>query len=197
MPNWCDTHYTLRGPKSDLEAIEKELNEMENNEPRTPNGFGRLWLGELVDRLGGNSNECRCRGEVISWEYNAMGDLTITQETAWCEQEGVRHTIERKFPDVKVFYLAEECGNGIYVTNDVDEECYGEEYNVEICNGDDSYSRYYGCLEEVAEAISECGYEGGADYDEISKFISEYNDRKENEEQGAFIYFVELKRIAC
>ena len=56
MPNWCNTHYTLRGPKSDLEAIEKELNEMDNNDPRTPNGFGRLWLGELVDRLGGNSN---------------------------------------------------------------------------------------------------------------------------------------------
>ena len=198
MPNWCNTHYTLRGPKSDLEAIEKELNEMENNDPRTPNGFGRLWLGELVDRLGGNSKECYCRGEVCYWEYNEHGDLTIMQETAWCEAEGVRHTIEQKFPDVRVFYLAEEWGNEVYETNDVDGECYtGVDYNVEICNGNESHLEYYGSPEKVAEAIRECGYEGGADYDEISKFVDEYNDREENIDKEAYINIVKLNRIAC
>lgn len=58
------------------------------------NGFGKMWLGNLVHKLGGNWKELRCRGEITDFSLDG-NVLTINQETAWCEQEGVRQIIEK------------------------------------------------------------------------------------------------------
>ena len=52
-------------------------------------------------------------------DYSLDGNvLTINQETAWCEQEGVRRIIEEKFPSIKVYFMEEESGCGVFYTND-------------------------------------------------------------------------------
>ena len=85
--------------------------------PRVKNGFGVLWLGCIIDHLGFDWEKYRCRGEIL--DYNLDGNvLTIYQDTAWCEQEGFRECIEKKYPSIKVYYRDEEPGCGVYYTND-------------------------------------------------------------------------------
>lgn len=54
--------------------------------------------------------------------------LTINHCTAWCEQSGVRETIERAFPSVKVYYRECEPANCVCSTNDTTGMYFPEPY---------------------------------------------------------------------
>lgn len=110
MPNWCDTTYKCVGDLKEVRSLYRILKYIDNRKtPIVPNGFGNRWLGNLVTKLGGNWESCRCRGEIL--DYHIDGNvLTIYQSTAWCEQEGVREIIEKAYPSIKVYYREEEPG---------------------------------------------------------------------------------------
>ena len=113
MPNWCDCTYKCVGDLKDVRSLYKALKYIDKRKTSIiKNGFGKWWLGNLVVKLGGNWEKYRCRGEITYYELNG-NILTICQNTAWCEQEGVRKIIEEKFPSIKVYYREEEPGCGI------------------------------------------------------------------------------------
>lgn len=94
MPNWCSTTYKVTGDLKEVKSLHKIIKQLEaRKKSLLPNGFGKLWLGNLVKKLGGDPEKVRCRGEIIDYDLTD-NVLTIHQETAWCEQEGVRETIE-------------------------------------------------------------------------------------------------------
>ena len=115
------------------------------------NGFGTLWLGNIIDQLGGNWEEWKCRGEITGFQME-KGDkkLTIYQSTAWCEQEGFRKFIEQKFPSIKVYYLDIEPGCQWYGTNDKTGKYFPERYYL------DSYeeTEMFNTIKEAAEYVS-------------------------------------------
>lgn len=84
MPNWASTEYIFKAKDheqaKDLYEKIDSLAKME--EPLVENGFGKLWMGCLVNLLGGDWNKVYCRGEII--DYNLNGDIvSISCETAW------------------------------------------------------------------------------------------------------------------
>lgn len=150
MPNWCDTTYKCVGlPKEvgELNAILERMNKREK--PVIPNGFGKLWLGELVTELGFDYEKYRCRGEITDYNYDGGDTITICQYTAWYEQEGVRHAIEERFPSVKVFYLEEEPGCEVYGTND----SLGEHFTDNFVFQDDDETEYFETVEQAARYL--------------------------------------------
>ena len=151
MPNWCSVSYKCVGDSKEVKSLYNVL-EYINKRKTTilKNGFGKWWLGNLVHKLGGDWEKYRCRGEII--DYSLDGNvLTINQETAWCEQEGVRQIIEEKFPGIKVYFMEEEPGCEVFYTNDDSGDYFPERFFLNSYEG----CEYFETIEEAAEYVSE------------------------------------------
>lgn len=191
MPNWCDTTYKCVGNLKEVKSLYRILKNIDNRKTSiVPNGFGKLWLGNLVTRLGGDWKKYRCRGEIL--DYFIEGNvLTIYQSTAWCEQEGVREIIEKTFPSIKVYYREEESGCEVYCTNDSSGEYFPERYYLDASCDD---SEYFQTIEDAAKYISELiGKEVAPQKDAIDIALSEYMNQQDDED--VFYYFYKFDVI--
>ena len=118
MPNWAYTQYKIKGSESEVAALHKTIQNLADmDESLLPNGFGKLWLGNLVHALGGDWEKTYCRGHILDYSLE-NGILKINTETAWGEMSDVRHLIETKYPSLQIFFQTEECGMCIFQTND-------------------------------------------------------------------------------
>lgn len=128
MPNWCYTQYKIKGSESEVAALHKTIQTLEQREESLlPNGFGKLWLGNLVHVLGGDRNDIYCRGQILDYKLD-NGLLVINTETAWSEMSEVRHLIESKYPSLQIFFQTEEPGMCIFQTNDRTGEYFPERW---------------------------------------------------------------------
>ena len=179
MPNWCDTTYKCVGDPKEVRSLYKTIKANDKRKTsRIKNGFGTLWLGNIVDSLGEDWEKLRYRGEIISYQLDG-NVLTIYQSTAWCEQEGFREVIERKFPSIKVYYREEEPGCDVFYTNDVDRIYFPERYLL------DNYDEplYYKTIEEAAESVSEIvGHEVAQTVEAIEEALNNYEEEHEDED---------------
>lgn len=179
MPNWASTCYVMEAkPEQAKELYDKidSLTKMEK--PLVENGFGKLWMGCLVNLLGGDWNKVYCRGEII--DYNLTDDhVSIECETAWDEMPEFRHFIEQQYPGSKIYYQVEECGNEVYATNDADGEFFKDRYCLDSYDG----LEYFETIEEAAKYIGEkIGREPKPDFTEIDKAIDDYLEEHDDDE---------------
>lgn len=177
MPNWCDTTYKCVGDKKELRALKKVLDSnFKRKKTRVPNGFGKCWIGNIIDQLGYDWHKYRCRGEIT--DYSLDGEvLTINQQTAWCEQEGFRQVIEEKFASLKVYYQEQEPGCEVFSTNSF--EYFPEHYFL------DSYEdwEYFKTIDEVAEHVKTIvGHEVEAELNAIQKELDAYVEDHDSED---------------
>ena len=82
-------------------------------------------LGLLVKALGKNPDEMECRGE---WTELVREDETLRMifETAWTPCYEVTNLLKSVYPSLRIFYQAEEPGNGIYLKNDAEGKYFPE-----------------------------------------------------------------------
>lgn len=146
MANLCSTIYKCVGDEKELEKLYQLIKKnYESGEP---------YICSILESMGVDlkelDNKClRYRGDVTYFDYDD-GILTIDQDTAWCEQEGFRISIEEKYPNVKVFYCEEEPGFGIYRTNDIEGEYFFEKFVID--SRDDH--EYFDRIDSVVEYLS-------------------------------------------
>ena len=182
MPNWASTSYVFKGAddKQAKDLYEKIDSLAKMEEPLVENGFGKLWMGCLVNLLGGDWNKVYCRGEII--DYNLTdGHVCISCETAWDEMPEFRHFLEQQYPGSKIYYQVEESGNCVYATNDADGEFFKDQYCL------DSYDslEYFETIEEAAEYIGErIGKELKPDFAEIENAIDNYMEEHDNSDES-------------
>ena len=192
MPNWCDTSYKCVGDPKEVRKLNSVLKYMEKRKTSIlSNGFGKMWLGNLVYKLGGNWEELRCRGEITDFSLDG-NVLTINQQTAWSEQEGVRLIIEQTFPSIKVYYLEQESGCEVFCTNDASGEYFPERYFL------DSYEdwEYFETLDDAAKFVSQIiGHEVESSVDAIDKALDKYVEEHEEENEDIFYSFHEFKVV--
>lgn len=148
MPNWCCTTYRVFGDKEQRDKLFNILNELKDlPEPRVKNGFGHLWLGCVIDYLGGDWNDIYCRGDIVAY-YDEGDYLQIETETAWREMHEFRHFLEKKLPGIRIYYIADEPGMAEYYTNDKDYSIFHTRFYVDF---EDYDSEYFDTIEEVAD----------------------------------------------
>ena len=193
MPNWCDTEYKCVGDPKEVKSLYKILQRMsKRKKPQHPNGFGTMWLGELVIELGFDWEKCRCRGDISGFELDD-GVLSIWQNTAWCEQEGVRESIEKKYPSIKVYYREEEPGCEVYATNDLNGDFFPDNYFL------DSYDdpMYFETIEEAAKYVSSivCR-EVEPNVSAIERALDDYTEIRVENDEDVFYSFHEFQRIS-
>ena len=126
MANICTTNYVIEGEKKELDALYQKMKELQEMEqPLVENSFGPTWLGCLVKALGKNPDEVMCRGEWADLER--QGDtLHMTFETAWTPCYEVTNLIKESYPSLRIYYKAEEPGNGVYLKNDAEGKYFPE-----------------------------------------------------------------------
>lgn len=192
MPNWCETTYKCVGDKEQIKSLYGILKKItRRKKQKISNGFGKLWLGELVNELGFDWERYRCRGEITDFNLQD-GILTINQETAWCEQEGVRQAIEQKFPSIKVYYCAEEPGCEVYCTNDKDGQFFSDRYYL------DAYEdpQYFETIEEAARFVTDLvGKKVAAKVSAIEAALDEYAEIKQENDEDVFYSFHEFQVV--
>lgn len=178
MPNWCDTTYKcVSENKKELRELKKVLDSnFKRKRSRLPNGFGKLWIGNIIDQLGYDWHIYRCRGDIT--DYQMEGNiLTINQCTAWCEQEGFREVIKKKFPSIHVYYQASEPGCEVFVTNSF--EHFPDRYFL------DSYEdpMYFENITDAAKYVSGIvGHEVGESVEAITEALDDYMEEKDDDD---------------
>ena len=182
MANQSDVVYKCIGDPKEVRSLYKIINANDKRKTsRVKNGFGTLWIGNIIDALGEDWEKLRCRGEIIGYHIE-NNLLTIYQSTAWCEQEGFRECIEKKFPSIKVYYREEEPGCDVYYTNDADRNYFPERY---LLNNNDE-PLYFNTIEEAAEYVSGIvNQKVEANMTAIEQALDEYEEEHEDED----VYF--------
>ena len=122
MANICVTNYVIEGEKTELDALYEKMKKLQDSGASVEYATG---LGLLVEALGKDPNEVMCRG---GWsELERSGDiLRMTFETAWTPCYEVTALLKATYPSLRIFYKAEEPGNGVYLKNDVEGKYFPE-----------------------------------------------------------------------
>ena len=190
MANQSDVVYKCIGDPKEVRSLYKIINANDKRKTsRVKNGFGTLWIGNIIDALGEDWEKLRCRGEIIGYHIE-NNLLTIYQSTAWCEQEGFRECIEKKFPSIKVYYREEEPGCDVYYTNDADRNYFPERY---LLNNNDE-PLYFNTIEEAAEYVSGIvNQKVEANMKAIEKALDNFEE--ENEDDDVFYSFHEFQVV--
>ena len=186
MPNWCSTRYACTGDHNELQSLYERMNRLaQMKEPLKPNGFGTTWLGNLVEDLGVDFNNVKCRG---SWNGLEMdgGVLRFWTETAWYRCTEVEDLIKEKYPSIEIFFLCEEPGMCIYEKNT--DVYFDEEYIVDYSAGD----RYYLSEADALNELSEVFGIDFADIDEAMILVTEHNDNEDNDDDQIYVHKFEL-----
>ena len=159
MPNWCFSSVVIEGDKREIDVLECMLNRLSQmEEPAVKNDFGPNWLGCIIDKLGGDCQEVRCRG---TWsDLHRVSDTTICleTETAWAPCCETFNFICRQFPSMRYYYSSEEPSMGEFWTNDKEGKYFPCRYYVELCTPDELFGcEYFKTLDEALLWIRE-GY---------------------------------------
>nr|DAT67194.1 MAG TPA: Ferredoxin-like domain in Api92-like protein [Caudoviricetes sp.] len=193
MPNWCSTDYYVLGSRKEIMDLSKRMERLENRKKSLiNNGFGNTWLGNLVNNLGGDWENVYCRGEWMCREWNKeKNTLTFTTETAWQEMKEWRRFIESCYKTIKILYVTEEPGMGIYKTNDLDEIFFKAKFVLDY--GEDV--EYFETLDQAIVFIEELT---GITIEEktvngIQGKLDEYVE--ENDEEDLFYSFHEFEQV--
>lgn len=124
MPNWCYTNIHINHDDEQKLKTFSEQIEQWMKTPALPDVTWSNWLGNIILNAGigtvdtGKSTDLRCRGSVTYLEF--MGDyISIDTETAWVPMMLMwQKLVDKYLPDAEITYCAEECGCGIFWTND-------------------------------------------------------------------------------
>lgn len=192
MPNWCDTTYKCVGKKEDIQSLHKTLEQLRAmKKPFVKNGFGNLWLGCVVNILGGKWEDVRCRGEIIDFSMDGDDILVISQSTAWCEQEEFRYFLERHYPGMKIFYQ-EEPGCEVCCTNDETGEYFSDKYMLDSYDG----CEYFNSLHDVAVKVKEITGTDVKTEEDIEKALDVYQEQMEKKGKEVFYSLHKFKYCA-
>lgn len=158
MPNWCLNRITINHEnESKLEKLSKLIDEWTSKD-YMENGFGHNWLGNIVLGSGvgtvdtNEETDLRCRG-TITYSELYENQLIIDTETAWSPmlQMWVK-VLDKYLPDAELIYSAEECGCGLYSTND---PCMKDCYIIDSWDIDDIDSDWAASEETVRITLQE------------------------------------------
>lgn len=194
MPNWCSVTYAcITKDEKEAKKLYNAIYSMDKSRnPLAESDFGKLWLGCFVKQLGGDEGKIRCRGEIMDYSIETIGDeyiVKIYQETAWVEQEEVRFLIRRTFPSVEVLFIEEEPGGEVFCTNDSVGRFFPERY---LLDGNEVFE-YFETIDQVVAWLKKNKDIDITDTDKIDKILDSYNE--EHEDDDEYLYFHEFKVI--
>jgi len=200
MPNWCTTDYIAFGEKVNVERLRIELDNAFDIECRIKNSFGNWWLGNILDLHGLDWKKFDCRGEItqlteIEHDFYEEGKSHFMFQTwtAWDPCYGAFEAINNLYPDVELFWFAEEPGCGLLETNDVSGIFHPEKVKLRVTEPDgDIWEEYYSSEEELLKILNKAEKYLHGKCTTLQEFLDEM-DRTYGEENPYEIDFVSIR----
>lgn len=170
MPNWCQSIIKFYSEDAEqVEAMYKKFQEIIEGKPTAENDFKHGWMGDFANVFFSEHGheKTNCRGWVDGVEdlckFENYTVFNMYTETAWGPKIGMWYEITKRFyPKVKIAYVAEEPGCGLYNVWDETEGqlFFPEAMYVEGCLPDkDGHCEYiddhyeFGDLQDVMEFL--------------------------------------------
>ena len=165
MPNWCKTNITFFSESEDhITKLNDALCKLDAGKSLLPNGFGNLWLGNILHYFGFQWTDVICRGSIsligiLSKDADRGFHFEIEQEDAWYANTEVWDKILSKedFSDIHYVFMAEEPGCNVYVNSDSSGLFYDTRYMVDVClDGKFSNDKTYDYTQEYFPTENDC-----------------------------------------
>lgn len=152
MANWAVTDYAIEGPKKTLQKIEKAILNPDVKERSTESWEGNVLraLSITWEERGPNGTGKYLRGFIQDTPWWDGDTLRFYAEEAWGATD-FNEILEENIKDIKVFWVTEEEGMGVYETNDAEGKYFPARFFVDTCI-DDNYSSDYFKTKEAAYA---------------------------------------------
>ncbi|MBQ0160339.1 MAG: hypothetical protein KBT28_06915 [Bacteroidales bacterium] len=184
MPNWANVSYQITGSKESIDRLNNIIDELVSApSPRVKNGFGKLWLGCIVDALGGKWEEVTCRGQI--YERSRVSDISLDldMEMAWGELSDFREFLEKTL-NVHIIYYCEEPGMATYCHNDPD----GPKYHIEVIIEDETYeSDFIDDFETIQMMIDSYINKKPKDFADAIEICNKFNNLHVHDEAFSYI----------
>ena len=132
MPNWNKTKYVFTGSKEEIGKFNEIINKSLSDKNLKSGDFGNDWLGFIVKELNEDPYKIDCRGWIENPKLINKTTLKFTTWTAWTSCYELFELVCKKFPTLQYFFKCEECGSGLFETNDKDKKHfkYGDKYQL-------------------------------------------------------------------
>ena len=185
MANWASTSYAIEGPKEVLEEIKKAIvKAVKTKDNRYEEYKACEYLG-----FDEGAMDKACLGGIIEEEPTYNGDtLRINAEERWGLQD-FAELLEKKFPDIKVYWIVEEPGCEVYCTNDREGKYFPERYWVDTAQDNIYQSEYFKTEEDMYKWLNE--KYGVKSEEEVKAWNVDYEDSGTDDEN--FIYIHKFK----
>ena len=189
MPNWSNTQYIFEGDKKEITSLHKKLQLLDSMEKSlVDNGFGNMWLGNLVTLLGGKWKSILCRGTIDYYNLIDERTLELTTQSAWCSASEVWNFVLKQYTSLEYYFFAEEPGNIIYETNDSTGRYFPERYIVGQVDIDTEYHSLEG---ELLKDISNRTGVHISSIEQMKEVLKKWNSESEDEENRIWINYIE------
>ena len=168
MANICSTSIVIEGDKETLDKIFNVLKKVEN-------GTIGTWGGSVLRALGKEVGDSGFYGwfasvqDIEETKDKDIFSLRLDWEDKWTRGEFVEK-LQEKYPDIEIYWNAEEFGCGYWETNDIDGNYFSDRFAVVS----DEDWEYFESEEDMLEYLEENF--GIKSRDEIKK----YNESNED-----------------
>ena len=197
MANWASTSYAIEGSKELLEKIEKAILEHPVTE-----GADEHWEGDILNALGCkwiNRDEDRENGKYMRgftndvpwWMDDSHTVLRFSAEEAWGITD-FYEVLTENFPDIKIYWVVEESGEGIYATNDKEGKYFPDRFYVDACIDGEYQMDYFANEESMYKWIADITKNRVKTPEEVEVFNADYEDSAAEDENFIIIHKFEV-----
>ena len=143
MANCCLNTIRIEGPEADLLLLKQRINAVRKEKNKKGWDLYRLLL-----RLGVQEETAAaadCRDDFTGGDATIEdGVLHLDTESAWSFADEGWELLRTMFPEIDVYYLAEEPANGVFVTNDIARKYFKSIYYLDFSeDGEESQTEYF------------------------------------------------------
>lgn len=189
MANMASVAYAIEGSQDSLTRIKEAINKAVNNkdDKKYEEYITCLNLGFTEEEL----EKHRLGGEMYE-EVEIKDDvLRFWAEERWGLQD-FEELLRQKFSDIKVYWIVEECGCGVYCTNDREGKYFPERYWVDTAQDDIYQSEYFKTEEAMYEWLSKITNGRVKSKEDVEEFNSDYEDSGTDDENFIYIHEFEI-----
>ena len=188
MANMASVSYAIEGSEESLKKIEYAITmavqskDMHYEMYQAAETLG-LPIVEGETKLGGEISE------EPTWD-EATGALRFSAEERWGLQD-FAELLEKQFPDIKVYWVVEECGCEVFCTNDREGKYFPERYWVDTAQDDIYQSEYFTTKEDMYEWLNE--RYGVKSEEEVEAWNADYEATGDDCENFIYIHKFEVE----
>ena len=185
MANMASVSYVIEGSKESLSAICQAICKAFNNKDKHWDEYA------ICINLGFSDKELeqfKLGGELLNSPSLGNSFIRFDTEERWGIQD-FKTLLKHKFPDIKVYWIVEECGFEIYCTNDKEGKYFPERFWVDTCIDDSYNSEYFETKEQVYKWLNKLTLGRIKCEEDVTNFNADYENDGADEN---FIYVHEF-----